>query len=88
MRFVYILTFLLCLFLFFPIPFAQGEEGRDADEEPIDPDIVLPSVILEIEDLSIEVIDAVLPEEDELLPPEREVPLPEQDVMEIKEPYW
>ena len=47
---------------------------------------MLPSVILEIEDLSIESITAVLPEEEELLPDEPKFPLPEADELEVKEP--
>lgn len=79
---------LLCIFI---LPAAimwpvAGQEEQDADSEPADPDIILPSILLEIEDLSIETIDAILPEEEELLPPEREVPLPDEEVMEVKEP--
>jgi hypothetical protein len=61
-----------------------GEEGAEA--EPSDPGLVLPTVVLEIEDLSIETIEAVLPEEEELLPPQRNVPLPEEGIMEVEEP--
>jgi len=43
--------------------------------EPSDPEIVLPPIILEIEDLSVERVEAKLPPEEELLPPAREVPL-------------
>jgi hypothetical protein len=77
----------VCMFFVFFILPASGQEEQGADSEPADPDIVLPSVLLEIEDLSIETIDAILPEdEDELLPPEREVPLPDEETLEVKEP--
>jgi hypothetical protein len=62
----------------------MGEEGAEA--EPADPGLVLPTIVLEIEDLSIETIEAVLPEEEELLPPERKVPLPAEEIMEVEEP--
>ncbi|MBN2444804.1 MAG: hypothetical protein JXJ04_25845 [Spirochaetales bacterium] len=82
------IVILLCLFQLFIFPYylCWAEEEQAADAEPADPDIVLPSVILEIEDLSIETIEAVLPGEAELLPPERKVPLPEEDIMEVKDP--
>ncbi|MBN1700177.1 MAG: hypothetical protein JW881_21880 [Spirochaetales bacterium] len=62
-----------------------GQEGA-FEAEPADPGLVLPTIVLEIEDLSIETIEAVLPEEEELLPPERKVPLPAQEIMEVEEP--
>ncbi|MBN2532301.1 MAG: hypothetical protein JXB88_05390 [Spirochaetales bacterium] len=86
MNYIYRVIWWLCIFLAVLIWPVCSQEEQDADSEPSDPDIVLPSILLEIEDLSIETIDAVLPEEDELLPPEREVPLPEEEVMEVKEP--
>ena len=42
--------------------------------EPGEPEIVLPPVILEIEDLSVERVEAKLPPEEDLLPPARDVP--------------
>jgi len=53
--------------------------------EPSEPEIVLPSVVLEIEDLSVENVRAKLPE-NELVPPEIEVPLPEAEELQIEEP--
>ncbi len=44
--------------------------------EPSEPDIVLPQIILEIDDMSVEKIEAALPPEEELLPPLRDIPLP------------
>jgi hypothetical protein len=55
------------------------------ETEPEEPEIVLPRVLLEIEDLSVETITAGLPE-DELLPEELEVPLPEPEDLVIDEP--
>jgi len=60
--------------------------GISQDLEPEEPEIVLPSIILEIEDLSIESVTAALPEEEELLPPELRFPLPEAGELEVAEP--
>ena len=60
--------------------------GISQDLEPEEPEIVLPSIILEIEDLSIESVTAALPEEEELLPPELRFPLPEAGELEVEEP--
>jgi hypothetical protein len=54
--------------------------------EPAEPEIVLPPVILELEDLSIERVTADLPGDEELLPPEQDFPLPEADELVIEEP--
>ena len=54
--------------------------------EPEEPEIVLPSVVLEIEDLSIERVTKALPEEEELLPSEPPLPLPEAEELEVREP--
>ncbi|MBA7540137.1 hypothetical protein ES705_32431 [subsurface metagenome] len=60
--------------------------GISQDLEPEEPEIVLPSIILEIEDLSIESVTAALPEEEELLAPELRFPLPEAGELEVAEP--
>ena len=60
--------------------------GFSQEIEPSEPGIVLPSVLLEIEDLSIESITAGLPEDKELLPPEIEFPLPEMEELAIDDP--
>ena len=54
--------------------------------EPGEPEIVLPPVILEVEDLSVERVEAKLPPEEELLPPAREVPLVEVGDFVIADP--
>ncbi|UCB45691.1 MAG: hypothetical protein JSV25_16035 [Spirochaetota bacterium] len=67
--------FILCSVIFIP---AQ-------DIEPDEPEIILPSVVLEIEDLSVEKIRSGLPEEIEQPLPWREYPLPEPEELEIEE---
>jgi hypothetical protein len=51
-----------------------------------DPQDLFPSVVLEIEDLSVEKIDAGLPREAELAAFERETPLPAPGEIRIREP--
>jgi hypothetical protein len=53
--------------------------------EPEEPEIVLPSIVLEIEDLSVEKVRSGLPESEELPTPWREHPLPEPGELEIEE---
>ena len=53
--------------------------------EPGEPSIVLPTYILEIEDLSTENVEAGLPDEEALLPPERTPPLPTGGELVIEE---
>ena len=67
--------------------FSRHFSGFSQDIEPSEPSIVLPAVVLEIEDLSIESITAVLPEDEEILPPEIEFPLPEVGELEVEEPH-
>jgi hypothetical protein len=57
--------------------------AQDRDLEPSEPDIVLPQMILEIEDMSVEKIEANLPPEEELLPPLRDIPLPAPGEIEV-----
>jgi hypothetical protein len=54
--------------------------------EPADPEIVLPPIVLEIEDLSVERVEAKLPPEEELLPPAREAPLVDVGDLVIADP--
>jgi len=63
---------------------APGLGAQEA--EPEEPDIILPEVILRIEDFSVEDVEAVLPEDEELLPRERQVPLPAAAELEVGEP--
>lgn len=72
---IFLLLLLLC-----PMYLSLAQEA-----EPEEPEIILPRVILEIEDLSVEAISAGIPEE-ELIPQELEVPLPEPEDLQIEEP--
>jgi hypothetical protein len=54
--------------------------------EPEEPDIVLPEVILRIEDFSVESVESTLPSEEGALPPARELPLPDLGELAISEP--
>lgn len=54
--------------------------------EPEEPALVLPTYVLEIEDLRVENVEAGLPEEQDLLPPERSPPLPTGGELDVKEP--
>jgi hypothetical protein len=54
--------------------------------EPEEPDIVLPEVILRIEDFSVESVDSTLPAEEAALPPARELPLPDPGELAVSEP--
>jgi hypothetical protein len=74
------LTLFASLILLLPFSFSLAQET-----EPEEPEIVLPRVILEIEDLSVETITAGIPE-DELVPRELDVPLPEPEDLVIGEP--
>ncbi len=55
------------------------------DIEPEEPGIVLPQMLLEVEDLSVESIDAALPEEQAPGAPEVAVPLPDEGELTIPE---
>ncbi len=49
------------------------------DAEPEEPGIILPPTLLEVEDLQVEEISAVIPEEEVQLLPEIDIPLPQAD---------
>ncbi len=53
---------------------------------PGEPQIVLPQVILKVEDLSVETVEAQLPPEEDLLPPVRPVPLLTEGELAVGEP--
>jgi hypothetical protein len=65
---------------------AQGASGTNPSIGPGEPEIVLPQVILQIEDLSVEKVEAQLPPENELLPPERKIPVLNEGELAIGEP--
>ncbi|RPJ07911.1 MAG: hypothetical protein EHM28_05705 [Spirochaetaceae bacterium] len=56
------------------------------EAEPDDPDAMFPSIVLEIDDLSIEKIDVGIKDEVQLLPFEREAPLPDPAQIQVAEP--
>ena len=61
--------------------------GAETLPEPTGPgDLVLPPIVLEVEDLSEVRIEARLPPEEDLLPPDRRFPLPQPGVLAIVEP--
>ncbi len=53
------------------------------DVEPDEPEIVLPPMLLEVEDLSVERVEAAIPEGDELPAPTIDLPMPEPEELEI-----
>ncbi len=68
-------------------PTLAAQAGQAAPPmEPEEPAIVLPEVILRTEDISVEQVEAGIPQEAEILPPERAVPLPEAGELVIQEP--
>jgi len=54
-----------------------------AQEEPMSPGIVLPKLMLEVEDIQLTNIEAILPTQDELGSPRIELPLPEPEDLTI-----
>lgn len=61
----------------------EQPEGPTGPEQPEDTDIILPSEILQVEDIDLEVIDAPLPEFAEPDVPDLAIPLPEPGDMAI-----
>ena len=53
---------------------------------PGEPQIIMPQVILKVEDLSVETVEAQLPPEEDLLPPVRPVPLLTEGELGVGEP--
>jgi hypothetical protein len=61
--------------------------GAETLPEPTGPgDLVLPPIVLEVEDLAAVRVEARLPPEEELVPPDRRFPLPEPGSLPIGEP--
>ena len=67
--------------LLLAVPFLGAQETG-----PEEPDIILPEVILRIEDFSVEDVRVALPEDAELLPRERQIPLPEAGELAVAQP--
>ena len=76
-------TLLLFVALVF-VPAVSGGQSNAA--QPAEPDIVLPEVIMQIDDLSVENVEAKLPPEEELLAPERQLPPPTVGDIPVTDP--
>ncbi|MFP4643034.1 MAG: hypothetical protein ACLFM0_01635 [Spirochaetales bacterium] len=61
----------------------EQPEGPGGPEQPEDTDIILPSEILQVEDVDMEVVEAPLPDFAEPEIPDVGIPLPEPEEMEI-----
>lgn len=64
----------------------RAPTGTNPAVVPTEPEIIMPQVILQIEDLSVEKVEAQLPPEEDLLPPERKIPLLSEGDLAIGEP--
>ena len=53
---------------------------------PGEPDIIMPQVVLQVEDLSVEKVEAQLPPEEEMLPPVRTIPTLSEGELAVGEP--
>lgn len=82
-------SIVLVLFLMLPASLSGDEDespaGTSGPEQPEETDIILPTEILEIEDIQLEVIEAPLPEFAELTLPDLAIPLPDPEDLEITE---
>ena len=82
-------SIVLALFVMSPAMLsAEADEtpsGASGPEQPEDTDIILPTEILEIEDIQLEVIEAPLPEFTELTLPDLAIPLPDPEDLAITE---
>jgi hypothetical protein len=65
---------------------ASAPSSPNPAAAPGEPDIVMPQVILQIEDLSVEKVEAQLPPEEDLLPPERSIPVLSEGDLAVGEP--
>jgi hypothetical protein len=65
---------------------APPTTGAQDQAAPGEPDIVLPEVILRIEDFSVESLSGAAPGEEDALPPARELPLPAGEEPLVAEP--
>ncbi len=82
-----VLLVLLAALLAAPAAGAQDQAPKAQDQAaPEEPDIVLPEVILRIEDFSVESLTGAAPGGEESLPPARELPLPAAEAPQLAEP--
>ncbi|MGD0725251.1 MAG: hypothetical protein ABSB63_06775 [Spirochaetia bacterium] len=65
---------------------SRTPSGPNPAVAPTEPEIIMPQVILQIEDLSVEKVEAQLPPEEDLLAPERKIPLLSEGDLPIGEP--
>ncbi len=65
---------------------AQSAKPANPQAGPGEPEMVMPQMILQIEDLSVEKVEAQLPPEEELLPPERSIPVLNEGDLAVGEP--
>ncbi len=69
-----------------PLGAQAARQGAAASAAPGEPEIVMPQVILQIEDLSVEKVVAQLPPEEELLPPARPIPVLSEGDLVVGDP--
>jgi hypothetical protein len=69
-----------------PVPGKAPAPATNPALVPGEPEIVMPQVILKIEDLSVESVEAQLPPEEDLLPPVRTVPILSEGELAVGEP--
>jgi hypothetical protein len=76
---------LLLILLWFAVVVAAQETDQSSVDAPEETDIVLPTRLLEIEDLRVERVDAVLPEPPDIVPPELAFPLPAETDLTVSD---
>ncbi len=76
---------ILCTILIGVFTFAQEENDGADIAVPEEPGIVLPTMLLEIEDITIETVDVPLPAEEKIESPDIDIPLPEQEDLYISD---
>jgi hypothetical protein len=79
-------TLALILLASLPLAAQDGSKSGVDAAGPGEPQIVMPQVILQVEDLSVEKVVAQLPPEEDLLPPARPVPVLSEGELEVGDP--
>jgi hypothetical protein len=80
-----ILVIIFFAFLYTIPVLSQDDDTVPPPGSPEEPSIMLPEIFLEIEDLTAEKLDAVLPPGEELSVPETDIPLPELTPMGVSD---